>query len=44
MPILNAGDVIGAVFLLKNDGTFTEADLKVVQAAAGFIGKHMENG
>ena len=43
MPILNAGDVIGSVLLLKNEGSVTEADLKVIEAAAGFIGKHMEN-
>lgn len=43
IPILSAGDVIGSVLLLKNDGLVSDADLKVIQAAAGFIGRHMEN-
>lgn len=43
VPILSSGDVIGAVLLMKNGSMVKESDLKVVQAAAGFIGRHMEN-
>ena len=43
-PILSEGDMIGAVILLEQDQKrkMTEGDLKLVQAAAGFIGKQME--
>ena len=43
-PILSAGDVTGAVILLMGDsGTApAEADLKLAQAAAAFLGKLME--
>ena len=43
IPIISAGDVIGSVLLLKNTGNIREADLKVIQSAAQFIGRHMEN-
>ncbi|MBQ3052312.1 MAG: AbrB/MazE/SpoVT family DNA-binding domain-containing protein [Clostridia bacterium] len=43
-PILNAGDVSGAVVLISDDsGTNpTEADIKLASVAASFLGKHME--
>lgn len=43
-PILCEGDVIGAVLLLstENKEALTEAERKLVQTAAAFFGKHME--
>ena len=43
-PILSAGDVTGAVVMLSTDSssTPTETDIKLVQVAAGFLGKQME--
>lgn len=43
-PILSAGDVIGAVCLMRPDsGAFPgEGDIKMTQVAAGFLGKQME--
>lgn len=43
-PIIAAGDVIGAVCVLSNDiETFVnEGDLKLIQVAASFLGKQME--
>lgn len=43
-PILCEGDMIGAVLLLETDNKrkMNEADLKLIQAAAGFLGKQME--
>lgn len=43
-PILSAGDVTGAVCLMLPDsGTLPgEGDIKLVQVAAGFLGKQME--
>lgn len=44
IPIISAGDSIGAVILLsKEEGArFTQTDIKVCETAAGFIGKQME--
>lgn len=43
-PILCEGDVIGVVALLEHDGKhkFGEVDQKLIQAAAGFLGRQME--
>lgn len=44
-PILCEGDIIGAVILLETDNKrkMNEGDLKLIQAAAGFLGKQMES-
>ena len=44
VPILCEGDVIGSVVLLSADtkGKMNEAELKMAQAAAGFLGRQME--
>lgn len=43
-PILSEGDMIGAVVLLEQEQKrkMNEGDLKLIQAAAGFLGKQME--
>ena len=43
-PIIAAGDVTGAVVMLKSDRlkTPTETELKLAQSAAAFLGKQME--
>ena len=43
-PILSEGDMIGSVLLLETDNKrkMNEGDLKLIQAAAGFLGKQME--
>ena len=43
-PILCEGDMIGAVLLLETEQKrkMNEGDLKLIQAAAGFLGKQME--
>lgn len=43
-PILSEGDMIGAVLLLEQDSRkkMNEGDLKLIQAAAGFLGRQME--
>ncbi len=41
-PIISEGDVIGAVLLLSNNKTMGEVEEKLVQTAAGFLGKQME--
>lgn len=43
-PILSEGDMIGAVLLLETDNKrkMNEGDMKLIQAAAGFLGKQME--
>ena len=45
MPIIAAGDLTGAVcLLLPEDGTLpSEGDVKLVQVAAGFLGRQMED-
>ena len=45
-PILSEGDIIGAVILLESDNKrkMNDGDLKLIQAAAGFLGKQMEHG
>lgn len=44
-PILSGGDVLGCVVLLANEGESSagEVELKLVQTAAGFLGRHMED-
>ena len=44
-PILSEGDIIGAVILLESDNKrkMNDGDLKLIQAAAGFLGKQMEH-
>ena len=44
VPIINAGDVSGAVVLLSNEegSSATEADIKLVSVAADFLGRQME--
>lgn len=44
VPILSEGDMIGAVILLETDykKKMNEGDLKLIQTAAGFLGKQME--
>lgn len=43
-PIVSQGDVIGSVILLSKDANtkMGEAELKVVQSAAGFLGSQMD--
>ena len=45
VPIISAGDAIGAVMLLsKEDGVvMNKAEMKVCETAANFMGKQMEN-
>ena len=44
-PILCQGDLMGCVMLLMNEDTapFAEADQKLAQTVAGFLGKQMES-
>ena len=44
-PILSQGDLMGCVMLLlsEEDKPLQEADQKLVQTVAGFLGKQMEN-
>ena len=44
-PILSQGDLMGSVMLLMGEDTkpFQEADQKLVQTVAGFLGKQMES-
>lgn len=44
IPILAQGDVLGAVVLLSNDARnpMNEVEIKLVQSAAGFLGKQIE--
>lgn len=42
-PIVTNGDVIGSVCMMREDGKLpTETDIKLVQTAAQFIGRQME--
>ena len=42
-PILSGGDVLGAVLFVSDDNkTVGEAEVKMVQTAAGFLSRHME--
>ena len=42
-PIICAGDTIGSVILVGSEGqTMGEAEQKLVQTAAGFLGRQME--
>ncbi len=43
-PIISAGDVTGAVVMLAGEAAKipTETDIKLIQVAAGFLGKQME--
>lgn len=44
-PILSEGDIIGSVILLESDNKrkMNDGDLKLIQAAARFLGKQMEH-
>ncbi len=44
VPILCEGDIIGCVVLLQNDPRvkMNDADMKMIQSAAGFLGRLME--
>ena len=44
IPIITQGDVIGAAILLSAnaDDEMSEAEMKLAQSAAGFLGKQME--
>ncbi len=44
-PIIAAGDIAGAVLMLESDvkRTASEADVKLIQVAAGFLGRQMED-
>ena len=44
-PIICEGDIIGSVILLENDnkGKMGEVEQKLVQSAAGFLGRQMEH-
>ncbi|MFI3141177.1 MAG: stage V sporulation T C-terminal domain-containing protein [Clostridia bacterium] len=44
MPIIGSGDVMGAVVLLSvgNGAPLSETQIKILQVAAGFLGKQME--
>ena len=44
-PILSQGDLMGCVMMLlqENDAPLQEADQKLAQTAAGFLGKQMES-
>jgi len=41
-PIISAGDAIGAVIIIGTKEPVGEAEVKVAQVAAGFLGKQME--
>lgn len=42
-PILSGGDVLGAVlFVSEGDDTVGETESKMIQTAAGFLSRHME--
>lgn len=42
-PILSGGDVLGSVlFVADNDDTVGETETKMIQTAAGFLSRHME--
>ena len=42
-PILSGGDVLGAVlFVSEDDRTVGETETKMIQTAAGFLSRHME--
>ena len=42
-PILSGGDVLGAVlFVAEGDETVGETETKMIQTAAGFLSRHME--
>ena len=44
IPIISAGDAIGAVMLLSKEqgASFDQTEMKVCETAAGFMGKQME--
>ncbi len=43
VPIVSEGDTIGSViFVMKDSQNPTETEVKLAEAAAGFLGKHME--
>ena len=42
VPIVSEGDTIGSVVFVMKDQDPTETEVKLAEAAAGFLGKHME--
>ena len=43
VPIVSEGDTIGSVIFVMNDGEQVgEAETKLAESAAGFLGRHME--
>ena len=43
VPIVSEGDTIGSViFVMKDSRNPTETEIKLAEAAAGFLGKHIE--
>ena len=44
VPIIAAGDVSGAVVMLSGDIGAGDSEVKLVQTAAGFLGRVMETG
>ena len=42
VPIISEGDTIGTVVFILKEKTPTETELKLAEAAAGFLGRHME--
>lgn len=42
VPIISEGDTIGSVVFIMKDKDPTETDVKLAEAAAGFLGRHME--
>jgi len=44
-PILSQGDLMGCVMLLMNeeDSALAEADQRLAQTVAGFLGRQMES-
>ena len=43
-PILAEGDLLGLVLFISNDGAATgDAEYKLAQTIAAFLGRHMES-
>lgn len=44
VPVISAGDILGAVVFLTDESTkLTDTEIKLAQVAAEFLGKQMEN-
>ena len=42
VPIVSEGDTIGSVIFIMKDSDPTETEVKLAEAAANFLGRHME--